>query len=283
MNYSAAIDNIRPVLYQIGERIRSVLDGRSSVEVMHKGEVDLVTEVDLWSEKLLISHLRSSFPDHKILGEEESSALDEKDRNKLFQDSKQGFCWVLDPVDGTTNFAHRIPHVGVSIGLLHDSKSVAGMVLDPARDELFTAIRGKGAFCNDKPIRASLERDLIKAVVATGVPYDKAENWPRYAPVYEAFLRRTRDLRRFGAATIDQCWVASGKFDAFFEYQLKPWDVAAASLIVEEAGGIANHFHVQQKTEFDPFEATFLFSACSLFEEMHGIALKAHSGPQDDL
>lgn len=258
----------------VGEKIRHTLRSPQSFRVMHKGVTDLVTEIDLWSEEEIIKTIREAFPEHHIIGEETASSGQDVYKS-LETASRVGVCWIVDPLDGTTNFANRIPHVGVSIGVLVDGVRSVGVVYDPFRDELFAAVVGGGAKLNGDPIETSKKSELVKAVIATGFPHDRIENWSRYKPAYEAFLTSSRDLRRFGAATLDQCWVACGRFDAFFEYTLKPWDVAAGSLIVEEAGGKVGNFSEKQGQPFSIFSESFLFSGPTLFPRLLEIGARA--------
>lgn len=260
---------------KVGEEIRRALYAPQSFQIMHKGVTDLVTEIDLWSEEEITRTIRETFPGHHIIGEEGTSTASQSTKDNLEAASKSGVCWIVDPLDGTTNFANRIPHVGVSIALLLEGVRSVGVVYDPFRNELFSAILGCGAKLNGNPIATSKKAELVKAVIATGFPHDRIENWGRYKPAYEAFLTSSRDLRRFGAATLDQCWVACGRFDAFFEYTLKPWDVAAGSLIVEEAGGCAGNFSDARQMSFSSFAESFLFSGPNLFSKLLEIGAKA--------
>lgn len=201
-----------------------------SPEIEHKdGDThNLVTQADLGAEAAVLRVIEAAFPDHEVLGEEGLSSGE--------LSSKQ--LWVVDPLDGTTNYAQGIPQFCTAISYVQDGQVQVGVVLDPCRNELFRAVRGKGAFMNDEPIRVSRRNQLSDAVVATGFYYDRGELMQRTLSSIESlFKENIRGIRRLGSAALDQCWVANGRMDAFFEYQLSPWDYAAASLIVEEAGG----------------------------------------------
>ena len=194
--------------------------------ISYKGDVDLVTETDKRSEALIVSRLRNHFPQHAIVAEEGGEGSVAKSR----------FTWHVDPLDGTTNFAHGYPCVAVSIGLVEDGDPIAAVVLNPFANELFTAARGEGAFLNSKPIRVSTVDALSKSLLSTGFPTDKVA---RSANIhyYWGFTLRTHGIRRDGSAALDLCSVACGRFEGFWEFGLKSWDTAAGTLIVREAGG----------------------------------------------
>ncbi len=189
---------------------------------------NLVTQADIASEEAILRVIRQSFPDHDVLREEGEST------GRV--DSKH--LWIIDPLDGTTNYVHGIPQFSTAIAYASQGEVQVGVVLDAIRDEQFTAIRGQGAQRNGQPIRVSERADLSEAVVATGFYYDRGEMMEQtLGTIARLFHRNIRGIRRFGGAALDQCWVACGRFDGFFEYQLAPWDYAAASLIAQEAGG----------------------------------------------
>jgi myo-inositol-1(or 4)-monophosphatase len=201
--------------------------------------VDLVTNVDKASDALITGLLRSRFPDHQIIAEE--SAVSGK---------PSAYRWYIDPIDGTTNFAHSFPHFAVSIGLMHESRMIVGVVYDPIKDELFCAARGNGATLNNPPSHVSPTPTLDQSLVLTGFPYDRRKRSEYYLRFYQAFMIRTQGVRRVGSASLDLCYVACGRADAFWEWRLHPWDTAAGSLIVEEAGGTMSGFTGQ------PFDIT---------------------------
>ena len=194
--------------------------------VRHKGDVDLVSQADLASERVVRAHLAEAFPGDHVLGEEGGGATGAGGRR-----------WIVDPLDGTTNFVHRLPHFNVSIALEVDGVVEVGVVFDPSRGELFEATRGGGARLGGAPLRASPQTDLAEALVATGFPYDRKARIDVYLPFVRAFLLRAQGLRRAGAAALDLAWLAAGRLDVYWEFQLKPWDVAAGALLVTEAGG----------------------------------------------
>lgn len=195
--------------------------------VSKKGDINLVTEADLASEALIVERIKSYYPKHAILAEESGEA-------KI--DGAGEWKWIIDPLDGTTNFAHGYPCWSVTIALEHAGEVVVGVTFDPTRDELFAAERGRGASLNNKPIRVSETEELAEALIVTGFPYDfkRREDFARHLT---AFLLQSRGVRRDGSAAIDMAYLACGRFDGFWEEGLNPWDMAAGVLLIEEAGG----------------------------------------------
>jgi len=193
-----------------------------------KGRIDLVTEYDKRSEARLLELIARDWPGHGVLAEE-SGAHDAAAGARVR--------WVVDPLDGTTNFAHNYPFFGVSVGVEVDGEVVAGAVYDPVRDEMFSAARGEGATLNGAPIRASGCERVEDALLVTGFPYDVREHPERHLPLFQAFLLRAQGIRRDGSAALNMCYLAMGRFDGFWEGSLSPWDVAAGSLVIREAGG----------------------------------------------
>jgi myo-inositol-1(or 4)-monophosphatase len=197
--------------------------------VSKKGEIDLVTEVDFECERMCRSVIAERFPDHDVLAEELGSgpSAPRQSRHR----------WIFDPLDGTTNYAHGLPIFCASLGLEIDGRIEVGAVFDPTRQELFTAERGEGAFLNGRQLAVSDTAGLRDSLLVTGFPYDVHEKGGDLVALFGYFLGRARAVRRLGSAALDLCYVAAGRFEAFWEQYLKPWDVAAGSLIAEEAGG----------------------------------------------
>lgn len=268
--YGQELHQVESVVRQVGMRIREIFSEKLDFQVQHKSRKDLVTEIDIWSENLIAERLKGNFPQYLMVGEETHQELVEDLGMSLEEIVSTRCCWVVDPLDGTTNFANGIAHVGVSVALVDRGKVQMGVVYDPARDELFSAIKGAGAFLNGKKISASKKTLLEDAVVGTGFPTDRAENWGNYKPAYETFVRCSRAIRRYGAATLDLCWVACGRFDGFFEYHLKPWDLAAGTLIASEAGALVSNFTLDRQADYSLFGLAVLAAG----EHLHPLMLE---------
>lgn len=219
-------------IYAAGKVLKKYFDGRNRVD--KKGKIDLVTEADVAAESKIIATIRGFFPDHSIVAEESGAS-----------DGQEAYQWIIDPLDGTTNFAHRLPHYAVSIAFAEKGETAMGMVLNPVNGELFTANRGQGAYLNHQKIRVSETEPLIDALLATGFPYDTR---PIFNPMMDRFaacLKATQGIRRLGSAALDLCYVACGRYDGFWEQNLSPWDTAGGALIVSEAGGKVTDFKGQ--------------------------------------
>ncbi|HEY2988968.1 MAG TPA: inositol monophosphatase family protein, partial [Candidatus Binatia bacterium] len=196
-------------------------------EVHYKSTINLVTATDRQAEAKIVDLLLKNFPDHSILAEEETAIVS----------PDSAYRWIIDPLDGTTNFAHSYPQFAVSIALEHEGEVVLGVVYDPLREEGFSAIKGEGALLNGESIKTSEIAELDKSLLATGFPYDHRENVDFYLNFFRAFMKRSQGIRRAGAAALDLCYLACGRLDGFWELKLNPWDTAAGILIVREAGG----------------------------------------------
>lgn len=252
--------------HRAGEEIRRQRHTQS-LTVSFKGVRDLVTTADLAAEKIVIDTIRSYYPSHAILAEESAATVDPTQLGN-------GAAWIIDPVDGTTNYAHGHPHVGVSIACSLNGEVVAAAVLAPFLGELFTASRGAGAFLNGSPISVSTTNSLDQALIATGFPYDRS-NVPNICKRLNALLPRCRDIRRLGAASLDICWVACGRLDAYYEEMLAPWDGAAGNLIAREAGARVGHFpydaEIQRRTARYPgdlFMDNLFVCTPAIFDEL---------------
>jgi myo-inositol-1(or 4)-monophosphatase len=193
--------------------------------ITYKGEVDLVTEIDEEAERMIREELLGTFPSHGMLAEEGGELAGEEDAR-----------WIVDPLDGTTNYAHGLPIFCVSVALERAGEVVPGVVHDPMHEETFVAEQGRGATLNGEPIRVSDTDELIQALIATGFPYDRAE-MPEALELFGRLAATTRGMRRLGSAALDLCYVASGRLDGYYERGIWPWDLAAGSVILQEAGG----------------------------------------------
>jgi myo-inositol-1(or 4)-monophosphatase len=212
-----------------GEVIRRHYGGK--LQISFKGELNLVTEADTESERTIVSILRKRVPDVAVLAEEGGEKAGTADRR-----------FIVDPLDGTTNFAHGYPFFSVSIGFEAEGEVRAGVVYDPTREELFVAEKGQGAFLNGTRIRVSKARELRRALLVTGFPYDLREDLTGNLRLFTRFMGEARAIRRDGSAALDLCYVAAGRVDGFWEEKLGPWDTAAGSVVVTEAGGEVSDF-----------------------------------------
>src|SRR5205814_5172798 len=201
-----------------------------NIKIEYKGEADLVTAADRKSEALIRERIRAQWPSHDVLGEEEG-----------LRDTGSEYRWYVDPLDGTTNFAHGFPVFCVSMALQHKNETIAGLCYDPTRDELFAAERGKGAFLNQRQIYVSKISKLAESLLGTGFPSHKRHKNPNIH-FYHQITLRSHGVRRAGSAALDLCCVACGRYDAFWEFNLNSWDTAASVLLVEEAGGKVTNF-----------------------------------------
>lgn len=226
----------------------------SQLDVDMKGDKDLVTEVDRESERLIVGHIREQFPEHSIVAEEGE-----------YPPGTADFRWVIDPVDGTTNYAHGFPWFCSSIGLLQGDELVAGVIYNPVYDELFTASKGGGAFLNGCRLHVSGRAPLKSSLLGTGFPYDCATDPANNFAGFIAFQKAARGIRRAGAAALDLAYVAAGRLDGFWELKLKPWDVAAGTLLVREAGGVVTGF---DGTPYDVFTNRIVASNGLIHDEM---------------
>ncbi|MBL8340935.1 MAG: inositol monophosphatase [Rubrivivax sp.] len=203
------------------------------IKVGTKGPNDFVSEVDRAAEEAIIDTLLEAYPDHGILAEESGRARGNK---------RSEFVWIIDPLDGTTNFLHGLPTYAVSIALEHRGQVQQAVVYDPARNDLFYASRGRGAFLNDRRLRVSKRTRLAESLIGTGFPFRKGDNFKRYLEMFEQVMKSCAGVRRPGAAAHDLGYVAAGWYDGFFETGLSPWDIAAGSLMITEAGGLIGNF-----------------------------------------
>jgi myo-inositol-1(or 4)-monophosphatase len=226
------IEDLVPSMESIAREAGSLLMDyfRQRVKIEYKGDADLVTVADRKSEALILERVRKQFPGHDVMGEEGARI-----------ESGSDYKWYVDPLDGTTNFAHGFPVFCVSLGVQYRGRGAAGVIYDPTRDEMFAAAAGKGAFLNGKPIRVSPTARLADCLVGTGFPSHKRHKNPNIH-FYHQITLKTHGVRRAGSAALDLCNVACGRFDGFWEFNLNPWDTAAGVLIVEEAGGRLTNF-----------------------------------------
>ena len=235
MSGEAGLDQIekvaRAAILEAGKLVGDKLGSISFSQVQTKAPFDYVTTVDKESEALILNRIRNHFPDHSIMSEETAN-----------QGLQHGMSWIIDPLDGTTNFIHGFPFVAVSIAVCEDMRPLLGLVLDPVRQELFSARRGGGAYLNGKRIYTSEPPGLTDALVATGFPHRTRPLLEPYLNTFRSIFQKVSGIRRAGAAALDLAYLAAGRVDGFWEAGLKAWDVAAGSLMVTEAGGYVSDF-----------------------------------------
>ncbi len=249
--------------------------------VQFKGSVDLVTDSDRASEALIAQRIRDAFPAHRLIGEEGARGAGPGPDTPGGPNGSAGtgdpsrFGWVVDPLDGTTNYTHGYPHFAVSIGLECDGTVILGVVYDPMRDELFVAERGDGASCNGAPIAVSGQGELLRSLLATGFPYDLTKRQESDA-IWLALNSACQGVRRDGSAALNLCYVACGRVDAFWERPLQPWDMAAGAILIEEAGGIVTNY---RGADWDPYQREVIASNGALHPTMLAV-IEEHASPE---
>lgn len=261
--FSCRADRFLSLLMLRNTLIEAARAGAAEIQRFFNGEFKItnkegvnnpVTEADHASEKAIMQVIRAHFPEHYILSEE---------AGKIVQDSN--YKWIIDPIDGTINFAHGIPLNCVSIGIEKDGEMLLGAVFNPHLNEFFLAEKGKGATLNDRPIHVSNQSEAIKACLVTGFPYTYINMPNGPLEIFERFIRKGVPVRRLGSAAIDLCWVAAGRFDGFYEHKLEAWDSAAGYLIVEEAGGRVTDF---DGNKFSPYQHRILATNGRIHDEL---------------
>jgi myo-inositol-1(or 4)-monophosphatase len=236
MNYEKILQTAVGIALDAGTIVREAFPRTALANIAYKGAVNPVTETDTATENFIVSELRASFPDHRILAEEGGFVSNDQD---IPDDAP---VWVVDPLDGTNNFAHGFPHIGVSLALQINGDSVVGVIHDPLRRETFAAHADGGFTLNGDPARVSKTAVLADAFLAAGFPYDRRTAVDNNVERLDHFLRRSQGVRRAGSAALDLAYVACGRLDGFFEIRLSPWDIGAGVLLVREAGGTATDF-----------------------------------------
>jgi len=209
-------------------------NNRSNIRVERKGRKDFVTEVDRNAESEIISTIKKHYPHHSILAEESGEKLSD------LNNSNNQYKWIIDPLDGTTNFIHGFPQYAVSIGFYQNGVGEVGVIYDPGRNELFTAVRGSGSMLDQKRIRVSSQANLADALIGTGFPFRNTTHLKQYIKQMEVVMKGSAGIRRAGSAALDLAYLAAGRLDGFWEYNLSLWDIAAGVLIIKEAGGIVS-------------------------------------------
>ena len=264
---SNEIDNLTQTAIQAARQSGTILQdyAQKGFTIHSKGEaINLVTEADLQSEKAIIQTIRQAFPDHQILSEEEGAQ----------ESPPHAIKWIIDPLDGTVNFAHGFPMYNVSVGIEYNGTCVIGVTYDPTRDELFLGQQGRGATLNGNPIHVSEAPTLEQALLVTGFAYDVHTATDNNLKEFCAFTVRAGGMRRTGTAAIDLCYIACGRLDGFWELQLKPWDTAAGKVIVEEAGGKITNYKGEPYSIYD---TTTLATNGLIHDEMRNVMREART------
>jgi myo-inositol-1(or 4)-monophosphatase len=260
MNLQEITSQVANLARQTGEFVREAAANFSTESIEYKGLNDMVSFVDKETEIRLVDGLTKIIPEAGFIAEEGTGEFTEN----------QELAWIIDPVDGTTNYMHGVPVFAISIALMQNQKIVSGVVYEVNRDECFTAWLGGGAFLNEKPIKVSSAKHLKDSLIAIGFPYYDFELMENYIQILKALMQKSHGLRRLGAAAVDLAYTACGRFEGFFEYNLKPWDVAAGTLIVQEAGGIVRDF----KGGDDFIFGRELIAGCVMFSELEALIQK---------
>lgn len=233
-----------------------------------KGKANLVTKADVASQKAVLDIIRKRFPRHDYLAEEDA-----------VKNTGADYTWVIDPIDGTTNFAHTFPQCSVSVALFYKNEPVLGGVANPATDETFLAQKGKGATLNGKKIHVSKTAKLAQALLVTGFPYNRFTRMPELLTRFEGFLNSCHDVRRLGSAALDLCWLAAGRTDGYWEDNLNPWDVGAGILILQEAGGKVTDYSGKKYKKLPDYGRTMLASNGKIHAQMLQIIRKTEPRP----
>lgn len=230
-SYQHILEPALKLVKEVGEFIRKEGKDFDRSNIEHKGFNDLVSYVDKEAEKKLVNGLKEIIPDSGFIAEEGTGSA-----------SNEAYKWIIDPLDGTTNFLHGLPCFAISVALLHHDALALGIVYEINQDELFYATRGGGAFCNGKTIRVSPVPKAKESLLATGFPYYDFDRMPAYLEILKEFMQQTHGIRRMGSAAVDLVYTAIGRFEGFYEYNLNAWDVAGGAIIVQEAGGTVTDF-----------------------------------------
>ena len=248
----------RETALAVGRTLLRGIRQNRKIEVWEKSRNDPVSEIDLECEKEIVDRIKSAYPDHGILSEESVS-----------ENRQAEMCWVIDPLDGTKNFVSGVPHFAISLALMRKQDIVIGVVYDPVKEELFCAEQGGGAHLNQARIRVSMNKSITGSMIATGIPYREEHDIASYTKTLNAVMKHNANIRRMGVASLDLAYVACARFDAFWEFGLKPWDIAASTLIVREAGGIVEELGTSGKGLFG--SGNVLAGNPDLFEKMSTI------------
>ncbi|MDX2304731.1 MAG: inositol monophosphatase family protein [Microscillaceae bacterium] len=265
MDFENICKQVVAITHEIGNFIREEAQNFDLSRIEHKGKNDLVSYVDREAERRLISRLQEITPGCAFFSEEDEN-------NKSITDNP--FHWIIDPLDGTTNFLHGLPIYAISVGLMYEDEIVVGVVHELNRNECFYGWKDGGAYCNERKIQVSPVLELSDSLLGTGFPYRDFDKTPSYLEIIKDFMKRTHGLRRMGSAAVDLAYVATGRFQGFFEYNLNAWDVAAGALLVKEAGGLVSTFEGKDDFIF----GKEIVAACAIHPQMLEVIKKHWSG-----
>lgn len=229
LSLAEVLETVKDIAHQAGAVLREAAN--KPRQVNYKGTVDLVTETDKAVEELIVDRIRDAYPHHAIVGEEGTDINPESHLR-----------WLIDPIDGTTNFAHGFPFYSTSIALCDAESSLVGVVYDATRDEMFSAVKGQGAYLNDEPINAAPVDHLLQALLVTGFPYYRQTADDNNIKAMDTFVRKAQGVRRAGSAALELCYIGCGRLDGYWEMSMNPWDIAAGMLVLHEAGGIVTGY-----------------------------------------
>ncbi len=266
MDSEVILEHAEKIAKKIGQDIFRKFSDRSDIQIFFTSPKNIVTNIDIRAEQQIRELILKKFPNHIVYGEESVEEIMVKTGQTLEELCSEGYCWLIDPLDGTSNFVNQIPIVGVSLALMFNGKRQIGVIYDVCRKETFSAVRGQGAYLNGDPIRVSSKEKFIESVMA--VSYPGSEEWEPFRNAYEFFQKNIRAVRRLGSSTIEQVWVACGRLDGIFKANLHAWDVAAGSLIMEEAGAIVQCSESEDGLDYSPFSDSLAASNPLLFKQL---------------
>jgi len=274
IDWAKAANLAESAALEVGARIATHISENKAHEITFKGEIDITTEVDLWSERTIRMRLEKEFPEALFIGEESSAELLKQKQTSIEElVNNSRLAWIIDPIDGTNNFSNHIPHVAVSIALLEYGVPKVGIAYDPVRKEMFRAIQGQGTTLNGKTCAPSTKNKLIDAICGVSFPVDRAKRWDFYWSALEPLVLNCRTARVLGSGVLNICWTACGRLDGVVEHNLKIWDLAAAVLIAQEAGcSVANSDtnEIDEKNQpVNLFKRCLVVSGPNLFEPLY--------------
>lgn len=276
MNTNQILEIAQNVAKRVGDEIKVKRDSGADFEMNFKQAKDPVTEFDIWSEKEITKTVKENFPDHVIIGEETASELKNKTGKTLKEIASENVCWIVDPIDGTSNFGNNIPLFNVSIGIYDKGQALVGIVYDPSRQEMFTAVSGEGARLNGSPISCSKKTELSKAILSSNHNRRISEDKKKVMELYEAIMTAGQSSRSLGSAALEISWVACGRLDGFFQNYIFPWDFAACTLIAKEAGCRLGHLFNPEETNYSIFREDIIVASPKIYAGIEEIVKQTY-------